>query len=34
MSGANGLVHDQMTILEEMQRIDIGAGRSRRRGGH
>lgn len=34
MSGANGASADQMALMEEMQRIDIGAGRSRRRGGY
>lgn len=34
MSGANGVSADQMALMEEMQRIDIGAGRSRRRGGY
>lgn len=33
MSGANG-GNDQMALMQEMQRIDIGAGRSRRRGGY
>ncbi|KAG5976476.1 hypothetical protein E4U55_007331 [Claviceps digitariae] len=32
MSGANG--DADMTLMEEMQRIDIGVGRSRRRGGY
>ncbi|KAK2612368.1 hypothetical protein QQS21_001632 [Conoideocrella luteorostrata] len=32
MSGANGGA--DMSFMEEMQRIDIGAGRSRRRGGY
>lgn len=32
MSGANG--GGEMALMEEMQRIDIGAGRSRRRGGY
>ncbi|PHH64129.1 hypothetical protein CDD81_5004 [Ophiocordyceps australis] len=32
MSGANGMV--DYGLMEEMQRIDIGAGRSRRRGGY
>ena len=34
MSGANGVSAGQGTLMEEMQRIDIGAGRSRRRGGY
>lgn len=34
MSGANVAPGDQMSLMEEMQRIDIGAGRSRRRGGY
>lgn len=34
MSGANGWSADQMSMVEEMQRIDIGDGRSRRRGGY
>lgn len=33
MSGANGVVGDD-ALMQEMQRIDIGAGRSRRRGGY
>lgn len=33
MSGANGGGND-MALMEEMSRIDIGAGRSRRRGGY
>lgn len=33
MSGGNSGSSDQMALMEEMQRIDIGAGRSRRRGG-
>lgn len=32
MSGANGGV--DVSLMEEMQRIDLGAGRSRRRGGY
>ncbi|KAK8920820.1 Ingression protein fic1 [Metarhizium anisopliae] len=32
MSGANG--GGELALVEEMQRIDIGAGRSRRRGGY
>jgi hypothetical protein len=32
MSGANG--GGEVALMEEMQRIDIGAGRSRRRGGY
>ncbi len=32
MSGANG--GSEMSLAEEMQRIDIGSGRSRRRGGY
>lgn len=34
MSGANGGAGDQLALMEEMQRIDIGTGRSRRRGGY
>ncbi len=34
MSGGNGISADQMSIAEEMQRIDLGTGRSRRRGGY
>ncbi|KFA74497.1 hypothetical protein S40288_07405 [Stachybotrys chartarum IBT 40288] len=34
MSGANGGAEDQLALMHEMQNIDIGAGRSRRRGGH
>lgn len=34
MSGGNGMSAHQMSMVEEMQRIDIGAGRSRRRGGY
>ncbi|RSM06493.1 hypothetical protein CDV31_009094 [Fusarium ambrosium] len=33
MSGANG-PGNELALMEEMQRIDIGAGRSRRRGGY
>ena len=33
MSGANGSGHE-LALVHEMQRIDIGAGRSRRRGGY
>lgn len=33
MSGANG-VGTELALMEEMQRIDIGSGRSRRRGGY
>ena len=33
MSGANGMAGDD-ALMQEMQRIDIGAGRSRRRGGY
>lgn len=33
MSGANGGAED-MALIQEMQSIDIGTGRSRRRGGY
>lgn len=33
MSGANMASGDERSLMEEMQSIDIGAGRSRRRGG-
>lgn len=34
MSGANGMTLDDRSLAEELQSIDIGAGRSRRRGGY
>jgi hypothetical protein len=34
MSGANMGANDERSLMEEMQSIDIGAGRSRRRGGY